>query len=70
MIDKWISEQTNSFLNKYAFKIAEFLGIDARPYTFSYGELKTATEDFSSANKLGEGGFGPVFKVSNYINQW
>lgn len=40
----------------------EFLGIDARPYTFSYGELKTATEDFSSANKLGEGGFGPVFK--------
>ncbi|KAG6767146.1 hypothetical protein POTOM_028325 [Populus tomentosa] len=40
----------------------EFLGIDARPYTFSFGELKTATEDFSSANKLGEGGFGPVYK--------
>ncbi|KAL3583930.1 hypothetical protein D5086_014991 [Populus alba] len=40
----------------------EFLGIDARPYTFSYGELRTATEDFSSANKLGEGGFGPVYK--------
>jgi hypothetical protein len=27
-------------------------------------ELKTATEEFSPANKLGEGGFGPVFKVS------
>ncbi|KAL5811463.1 hypothetical protein ACOSQ3_028201 [Xanthoceras sorbifolium] len=38
------------------------LGIDARPYTFSYSELKTATEDFSPANKLGEGGFGPVYK--------
>ncbi|KAL5811482.1 hypothetical protein ACOSQ4_028050 [Xanthoceras sorbifolium] len=38
------------------------LGIDARPYTFSYSVLKTATEDFSPANKLGEGGFGPVYK--------
>ncbi|KAK1589077.1 hypothetical protein Q3G72_030273 [Acer saccharum] len=38
------------------------LGIDAKPYTFSYSELKTATEDFSPANKLGEGGFGAVYK--------
>ncbi|KAF5477354.1 hypothetical protein F2P56_004003 [Juglans regia] len=38
------------------------LGIDARPFTFSYAELKTATEDFNPANKLGEGGFGPVYK--------
>ncbi|KAE9458434.1 hypothetical protein C3L33_09692, partial [Rhododendron williamsianum] len=40
----------------------ELLGIEARPYTFSYAELKAATEDFNPANKLGEGGFGPVFK--------
>ncbi|KAF8408661.1 hypothetical protein HHK36_004724 [Tetracentron sinense] len=40
----------------------ELLGIDARPYTFSYAELRTATEDFNPSNKLGEGGFGPVFK--------
>ncbi|KAL8237671.1 hypothetical protein R6Q59_018752 [Mikania micrantha] len=40
----------------------EFLGIDARPYTFSYGDLRDATDDFSLANKLGEGGFGPVYK--------
>ncbi|TXG71254.1 hypothetical protein EZV62_006189 [Acer yangbiense] len=38
------------------------LGIDAKPYTFSYSELKTATKDFSPANKLGEGGFGAVYK--------
>ncbi|KAK3217855.1 hypothetical protein Dsin_011825 [Dipteronia sinensis] len=38
------------------------LGIDAKPYTFSYSVLKTATEDFSPANKLGEGGFGAVYK--------
>ncbi|KAJ8627496.1 hypothetical protein MRB53_020803 [Persea americana] len=30
--------------------------------TFSYSELKTATEEFNPANKLGEGGFGPVYK--------
>ncbi|OMO88342.1 hypothetical protein CCACVL1_08461 [Corchorus capsularis] len=39
----------------------ELLGIDAA-HTFSYGELKAATEGFSPANKLGEGGFGPVYK--------
>ncbi|XP_065864963.1 probable LRR receptor-like serine/threonine-protein kinase At1g56140 [Euphorbia lathyris] len=38
----------------------ELLGLDAT--TFSYAELKTATEDFSPSNKLGEGGFGPVYK--------
>ncbi|XP_058182595.1 probable LRR receptor-like serine/threonine-protein kinase At1g56140 isoform X3 [Rhododendron vialii] len=40
----------------------ELLGMDVRPYTISYAELKAATEDFNPANKLGEGGFGPVFK--------
>ncbi|XP_022749400.1 probable LRR receptor-like serine/threonine-protein kinase At1g56130 isoform X5 [Durio zibethinus] len=40
----------------------ELLGIDAKPYTFSYAELRAATEDFNPANKLGEGGFGPVYK--------
>ncbi|XVF74185.1 hypothetical protein PTKIN_Ptkin13bG0089700 [Pterospermum kingtungense] len=38
------------------------LGIGPRPNTFSYSELKGATEDFSPSNKLGEGGFGPVYK--------
>ncbi|KAL4388925.1 hypothetical protein GQ457_09G004580 [Hibiscus cannabinus] len=38
------------------------LGISPRPNTFSYSELKAATEDFSPSQKLGEGGFGPVYK--------
>uniref|UniRef100_A0A7N2LKN2 Uncharacterized protein n=1 Tax=Quercus lobata TaxID=97700 RepID=A0A7N2LKN2_QUELO len=42
--------------------ICELLGIDAKTFTFSYAELKAATEDFSPDNKLGEGGFGPVYK--------
>ncbi|XP_028244897.1 probable LRR receptor-like serine/threonine-protein kinase At1g56130 isoform X1 [Glycine soja] len=40
----------------------ELLGIDTKPYTFSYSELKNATNDFNHENKLGEGGFGPVYK--------
>ncbi|KAF9618250.1 hypothetical protein IFM89_000885 [Coptis chinensis] len=40
----------------------ELLGIENRPNTFSYTELRTATGDFNLTNKLGEGGFGPVYK--------
>ncbi|KAM6594836.1 hypothetical protein CsatA_002539 [Cannabis sativa] len=40
----------------------EFLGMDVKPFIFGYAELKTATNDFDSSNKLGEGGFGPVYK--------
>ncbi|KAK1304501.1 putative LRR receptor-like serine/threonine-protein kinase [Acorus calamus] len=40
----------------------ELLGTGARPNTFSYAELRTATEDFNNSNKLGEGGFGQVYK--------
>ncbi|XP_054811420.1 cold-responsive protein kinase 1-like [Prosopis cineraria] len=39
----------------------EFSGLhNVRLYT--YKELRNATEDFSPANKIGEGGFGSVFK--------
>ncbi|GLU14094.1 hypothetical protein SLE2022_306830 [Rubroshorea leprosula] len=40
----------------------DLLGIGPRPNTFSYAELRAATDDFSPSNKLGEGGFGPVYK--------
>lgn len=32
---------------------------------FSYASVMAATNNFSLANKLGEGGFGPVYKVSS-----
>ncbi|XP_013615971.1 PREDICTED: probable LRR receptor-like serine/threonine-protein kinase At1g56140 isoform X1 [Brassica oleracea var. oleracea] len=40
----------------------ELLSMDVKPYTFAYSELKTATQDFNPSNKLGEGGFGSVYK--------
>ncbi|KAJ1398814.1 Serine/threonine-protein kinase, active site [Sesbania bispinosa] len=40
----------------------ELLGIDTKPYTFGYSELRNATNDFNLDNKLGEGGFGLVYK--------
>lgn len=30
---------------------------------FCLKEIKAASDDFDAANKIGEGGFGPVFKV-------
>jgi len=48
------------------FSNAVLNSLHIRPYTFSYSELRTATQDFDPSNKLGEGGFGPVFKVRPY----
>ena len=31
---------------------------------FDLSTIKKATDNFSSNNKLGEGGFGPVYKVT------
>ncbi len=34
---------------------------------YSYHELKVATRDFHLDNKLGEGNFGVVYKVSSFF---
>lgn len=36
--------------------------------TFNLSVLANATENFSTKNKLGEGGFGPVYKVIKKTN--
>ncbi|XP_030443155.2 probable LRR receptor-like serine/threonine-protein kinase RFK1 isoform X1 [Syzygium oleosum] len=37
-------------------------GLDLQMGTFSIKQIKAATNDFDSANKIGEGGFGAVYK--------
>ena len=41
----------------------------SRVRVFSYSELRKATHDFSGANKIGEGGFGSVFRVI-FLSHW
>ncbi|RCV35413.1 hypothetical protein SETIT_7G237800v2 [Setaria italica] len=47
---------------KLALEQQELYSIVGRPNVLSYGELRTATENFSSNNLLGEGGYGSVYK--------
>ena len=34
---------------------------------FSFASVSAATNNFSDTNKLGEGGFGPVYKASSNV---
>jgi len=49
--------------SSYAEKLEVFLK-DEHDKVFSYASIVEATNDFSSENKLGQGGFGPVYKVT------
>lgn len=41
----------------------DFEGMSLKTISFTYKQLKSATDNFSPSNKIGEGGFGPVYKV-------
>ena len=45
------------------FFLADLRSIAGNPYTFSLTEIQNATEYFANDNKIGEGGFGTVYKV-------
>nr|CAJ86313.1 H0525G02.10 [Oryza sativa] len=47
---------------KLSLEQQELYSIVGRPNVFSYSELRSATENFSSNNRLGEGGYGAVYK--------
>lgn len=38
-------------------------GLELQTGTFTLKQIRAATNDFDFANKIGEGGFGPVYKV-------
>ena len=46
-----------------ADKVAKINKKEVKLPLFSFASVSTATNNFSDENKLGEGGFGPVYKV-------
>eukprot|EP00257_Ricinus_communis_P026273 XP_025013687.1 probable LRR receptor-like serine/threonine-protein kinase RFK1 isoform X1 [Ricinus communis] len=40
----------------------DFEGLEIQTVSFTLKQIKTATNNFAPANKIGEGGFGPVYK--------
>lgn len=50
---------------KFGLKRSKTSRSDFQQYSFS--EVDAATDYFAPANKLGEGGFGPVYKVKDSV---
>ena len=55
------SEDVQALIELSEFKEEDEKGIDA-PF-FDLESILIATNNFSNGNKLGEGGYGPVYKV-------
>ncbi|KAL0877736.1 hypothetical protein Bca101_027442 [Brassica carinata] len=47
----------------------ELLSMEIKPYTFTYSELKRATQDFNLSNKLGEGGLGLFIRETSKMEE-
>jgi hypothetical protein len=51
------------FIYLFLLQSTELKGLDFQPGLFTLRQIKAATNNFDIAYKIGEGGFGPVYKV-------
>ena len=49
-------------IKQFAFR-TDLKGVDLKTGKFTLRQIKAATNNFDVANKIGEGGFGSVYKV-------
>ncbi|VFQ94266.1 unnamed protein product [Cuscuta campestris] len=56
----WWCKGSSSFYSKRKNKDVE--GVELQTISYTLKQMKAATNNFDDANKLGEGGFGPVYK--------
>ena len=61
-----MTAKASKSLENYATAAGDFNSNVPNLQLFSLAEIKSATEEFSIENKLGEGGYGPVYKVNVY----
>ncbi|TYI41666.1 hypothetical protein ES332_A01G041800v1 [Gossypium tomentosum] len=57
----FLFRRRNDSVNNQTFEVDEEFDVHNVKF-YTYKELRTATEDFSPVNKIGEGGFGSVYK--------
>jgi hypothetical protein len=58
----WAMHKSNSDVLTCSYEAVDEMST-AESLQIEFNMIKVATENFSSANKLGEGGFGVVYKV-------
>ena len=63
---KYSESRVKHLVDSEQFEEDDKKGIDV-PF-FDLQDILAATDNFSDANKLGEGGFGPVYKVFIVLN--
>lgn len=54
--------------NVLFFICIELRGLDLRTGFFTYRQIQAATDNFNLENKIGEGGFGSVYKVCSSMD--